>query len=230
MGRSPGDKSDVPLALRVLRFFDPARPGFIRRMLKLGFLGFLISGCVLSLVAVRLAQTNPGKLTIAIALNMTGQYDAAERITRELIAEDPGGNITYYEELARSLRHKGEIEAQLAVLDTAVEVLPSNWVGHSQRCWYYALYHRPGEAMHSCDLAIEYAPESGFAHARRGVARALLGDREGAIEDIEDGLHMWAVSPTGYVPPQPWETWLEQLKAGQDPFDEETLQVERDRF
>lgn len=230
MGRSQGDQDDAPLALRVLKFFDPARPGFIRRMLKLSVVAALLSGCALILVGARLAQTTTGKLTIAIALNRTGQYEEAERLARELIAQDPGGNVTYYKELARSLRHQGEIEAQLEVFDEAVEALPNSGVAHSQRCWYYTLYRRPQEAMHSCDLAVEYTPLSGYAHARRGVARALLGDREGAIEDIQEGLHMWAVSPTHYVPPQPWNTWLEQLKAGEDPFDEATLQVERDRF
>lgn len=220
----------TPWTVRVMQFFDPARAGFMRRMLKLGAVLALMSACAVTAVSWRLAQTRTGTLTVAMVLNRTGQPHIAERLSRELIAEDPSGNVSYYKELARSLRRQGEVQAQLAVFDQAIEALPLSWVAHSQRCWYYTLYGRAAEVMPSCDYATEHVGESGYAHARRGVARATLGDLDGAATDIEEGLHRWATASIRHDPPQPWNAWLAALEAGENPFDAATLAAERERF
>jgi hypothetical protein len=58
----------------------------------------------------------------------------------------------------------------------------------------------------------------------------MLDDREGAVNDIEEGLARWDRFAPGHDTVQPWREWLLVLQAGGYPFSEEVLEFERQRF
>jgi len=74
----------------------------------------------------------------------------------------------------------------------------------------------------ACEAAVAAAPEDGVIRESRGLARALTGDVDGAITDFEFFV-AWA-RETGEGRNVAWrEGWIVELRAGRDPFDEETL-------
>ncbi len=219
-------------AVRALAtYLDPGRPGFVRRIAPLlAGLGLAVS-CGLGVFSWRLLRTPTGRYLTAVLWLQVDDYERVIETTRGLIDDFPQENLTYYKLLATGYRRSGQIEEQLATYDEAVRRLPDSWNAHSHRCWYGTLYGRAEEVMDSCNRAVELAPPGeGWGLVRRGAARAILGDREAAIEDIEEGLARWDRVAPGRDTIQPWREWLEVLKAGGNPFDEATLQYERQRF
>ncbi len=75
----------------------------------------------------------------------------------------------------------------------------------------------------ACDRAVVLSPEGVDALAGRGMARALTGDRAGAIADL--ALYVQRAKEFGGKAEdiRKRETWLTALKAGQNPFDAATL-------
>ena len=78
-----------------------------------------------------------------------------------------------------------------------------------------------------CERAITLLPEDGAVRDSRGLARALLGDRAGAIEDFS-AFVAWArkVDP-GSALIAKREGWIAALREGRDPFDIATRQALR---
>lgn len=78
------------------------------------------------------------------------------------------------------------------------------------------------DVMVACDQAITLAPKSLYALRSRGLARALTGDRTGAIEDFQK-----VTKPeSNFGPPEENErirSWIETLESGKDPFTEDVL-------
>lgn len=93
----------------------------------------------------------------------------------------------------------------------------------NQLCWYGGLWDRAADVLFACDRAIELTPHPDFRDSR-GLVRALLGDRDGAIEDFE-----FFVKGTGDEGARAQrETWIEALRAGTNPFTSEVLAELRD--
>jgi hypothetical protein len=82
-------------------------------------------------------------------------------------------------------------------------------------------------ALKYCDLALELAPDDGGIHDIRGVARALSGDSKGAIEDFQFS-RQWAPN-NGHAREMidKRSHWVQELKAGRNPFDTATLETLR---
>jgi hypothetical protein len=51
-------------------------------------------------------------------------------------------------------------------------------------CWWGALAGRAREALPICELGVDRAPGDPMVRDSRGLARALVGDRRGAIADF----------------------------------------------
>jgi WD40 repeat protein len=130
-------------------------------------------------------------------------------------------------EPARDLAREGRIEDATVIVERAFELDPSLENDASiwnTLCWYGSLWGHATEVMGACDRAVELAPDSGQIRDSRGVARALTGDYEGAIEDFESYLE-WSKNSGGYEPRDlKRESWIIDLKAGQNPFDEAVLE------
>lgn len=77
-----------------------------------------------------------------------------------------------------------------------------------------------------CNRAVELEPENGECHHARGLARALAGDYEGAIEDFQFYIK-WARDKQPERLLRWRQEWIGELKAGRNPFDEATLQILR---
>jgi WD40 repeat protein len=80
------------------------------------------------------------------------------------------------------------------------------------------------EVLDACERAVFLAPEDGAIRGKRGLARALTGNIEGAIADFEFAVQ-WA-EETGYRAEfiESRQAWIEALKAGKNPFDAEALE------
>jgi tetratricopeptide (TPR) repeat protein/transcriptional regulator with XRE-family HTH domain len=91
-------------------------------------------------------------------------------------------------------------------------------------CWDYALEAQPQKALPFCDNAVAL-DSSGNSHDSRGVARAQLGDLDGAIADFQYYLtHYQAVDANAYAHDAPVRrAWVQALQAGRNPMDAATL-------
>jgi len=156
--------------------------------------------------------------------NAPGDLERAIADLRQVVALAPELAGAHFNlGLALSRLGRDHAEEALAELRRAYELNPDAPGVNNALCWLYALLQRPQEAMPFCDRAVELDP-SGDAYDSRGVARAQLGDIEGAIADFEAFLDALADDPEAlarYGPSR--RAWIEQLRAGKQPFDAETL-------
>jgi hypothetical protein len=126
---------------------------------------------------------------------------------------------------AGELARGGEITASLGAISQALQLDPNVTIAAgvwNEICWNGSLYGAAGLALDACDAAVAADPEHGGIRNSRGLARALTGDVAGAIADFEFFV-AWALE-TGEGRNIEWrEAWIAELRAGRDPFDEETL-------
>jgi non-specific serine/threonine protein kinase/serine/threonine-protein kinase len=136
------------------------------------------------------------------SLLATGR-DAEARQVQDRVRRLINGRIAEFEEMQAS----GEI------------VEAARWSGN---CWWAALSGLPELAMRACDPAVEGARgiEVPRHHDSRGVARALLGDYEGAIADFEVFIsNNWSEDPYAIQR----QRWVDRMRAGEAPFSQEEL-------
>lgn len=86
-------------------------------------------------------------------------------------------------------------------------------------CWRGATRDRAAEVIAACDRAVAAEPDEPEYHDSRGLARALLGDTEGAIADFEFFLR----SVTEDRRLHQRRRWVDELRAGRDPFPPEVV-------
>jgi tetratricopeptide (TPR) repeat protein len=132
-----------------------------------------------------------------------------------------------YEYRGRSYANSGDLEQALQELNKAVELDPDYTTAWNLLCWYGGLSGRAADFMEACERAVELAPDDGNIRDSRGLARALTGDYEGAIEDFEYFV-VWSKKYGQYEDRRPKrEAWIVELEAGRNPFDEATLEALR---
>src|SRR4029453_213904 len=66
--------------------------------------------------------------------------------------------------------------------DPTVHVSAQLW---NQLCWFGSLWDQATAVLHSCEQAVTLTPDDGSVHQSRGVARALTGNYNGAIADLQ---------------------------------------------
>ncbi len=52
-------------------------------------------------------------------------------------------------------------------------------------CWYGSLHGQAGEVMFACENAVTLAPKNGRFRDSHGIARAMMGNIAGAIQDFQ---------------------------------------------
>jgi tetratricopeptide (TPR) repeat protein len=95
---------------------------------------------------------------------------------------------------------------------------PANYL-----CWEGSLAGFADFIIKACELAVRLAPDNGGFRDSRGLARALTGDLQGAIEDFRFFLE-WG---SGREPEKELDrrrAWIAELEAGRNPFDRATLE------
>jgi tetratricopeptide (TPR) repeat protein len=134
---------------------------------------------------------------------------------------------------AAELIDAGEILARQGVIDMALStfeeaqasdlgVISANaW---NTICWFGSLWGYAAEVMDACETAVALDPEHGDIRESRGVARAIMGDYTGAIEDFNFYVE-WTKEKNEYgLDGQKREAWITELENGRNPFDVELLE------
>ena len=101
---------------------------------------------------------------------------------------------------------------------------PSPYI-ENKLCSFGSLRNRVKDVLHHCDRAVAGAPGNGrFTHSR-GIARALIGNLQGAAEDFRAYLE-WASDQVGITERMlaRRSQWLQALESGRNPFDTSTLE------
>jgi hypothetical protein len=96
-------------------------------------------------------------------------------------------------------------------------------------CWYGAVWGAAARVLSSCERANQLVPKNATYRDSRALARALTGNRAGAIGDYRFVIARW--TEDGYDPYiiAVRQAWLDALLAGKNPFDEATLAQLRDQ-
>ena len=92
-------------------------------------------------------------------------------------------------------------------------------------CWYLSLGGRAAEGLPYCERVLSIDPDYHLAYDSRGLAYALLGKSEKAVEDFTMFLDWLQTQPSNiydrYGPRR--KRWIESLSKGENPFDEAEL-------
>lgn len=126
--------------------------------------------------------------------------------------------------IAQALEAFARIEANK---DLEITVDPDAW---NALCWHGALVGRAKDVLHACDNAVQQAAKRGGAKPpefyldSRGVARALLGNNEGAVSDLAAHLSWCRKTDCGDEYILRRESWVKELRAGRNPFDKAVLE------
>ncbi|MFZ1025259.1 MAG: WD40 repeat domain-containing protein [Limnoraphis robusta] len=106
---------------------------------------------------------------------------------------------------------------QAQEFDSNVKITASDW---NKLCWEGSINKQAEKVMFACNKAVELAPENGWIYNSRGLARALTGNVDGAVEDFENFVKL-----TGNEEEKAQRKgWIESLKKGENPFTDEVLQ------
>lgn len=91
-------------------------------------------------------------------------------------------------------------------------------------CWQGSLEGVAGRVLPACERAVELAPADGNLRDSRALARALTGDRAGAIADFESYVAWARTSGSAKESIARRVEWVRALSEGRDPFDRDTLE------
>ncbi len=106
---------------------------------------------------------------------------------------------------------------QAQEFDSDLEIPASDW---NKLCWQGSVNKQAEKVMFACENAVQLAPDNGWIYNSRGLARALTGDVDGAIEDFETFVQL-----AGNEEEKAQRNgWIESLKKGENPFPEEMLE------
>ena len=112
--------------------------------------------------------------------------------------------------------------AEAQELDPTLEISAGSW---NNLCWSGSLWGHAADVIGACEHAVELVPDRGDYRDSRGLARALMGDYAGAIEDFEFAVERWKEEDE-YEPRGPRrEAWIIELEQGRNPFDFDTLEA-----
>jgi tetratricopeptide (TPR) repeat protein len=121
---------------------------------------------------------------------------------------------------------QGDIEDAISYFAQAQASDPEGISANSWNglCWFGSLWGYAAEVMEACEMAVALDPEHGGIRDSRGVARAIMGDYTGAIEDFNFYVE-WAKENYAYgIYSNKREAWITELENGRNPFDEEMLE------
>ena len=116
----------------------------------------------------------------------------------------------------------GDLDGSIADLRRARTLAPRRSEFAVTLCWQMSVARMANEALSECADA---AADDGKARDAMGLANALLGRRTRAAEHFEAFL-AWTDSQGGECRAAHEDSrrrWVEALRAGEDPFDDETL-------
>ncbi|MEH1891862.1 MAG: ribosome assembly protein 4, partial [Nostoc sp.] len=115
-------------------------------------------------------------------------------------------------------KFKEALAAYTAALkfDPKVEIPADSW---NTICWDGSLQKQAADVLPACEKAVALAPEDGKIRDSRGLARALTGDTQGAIEDFE----AYIAQTQDKDRKAQRQRWVKDLRMGKNPFTEAEL-------
>jgi serine/threonine protein kinase/tetratricopeptide (TPR) repeat protein len=162
----------------------------------------------------------------ALAYAYSGNPAQAIQDYSQAIRLNPKYTFAYYN---RGLAYAagGDLERAIADYAQAVTLEPGYANGWNNLCWFKSLAGQTEAVLEACERAITLDPENATFYDSRGLARALTGDKQGAIEDFQVYV-AWLKENNRYEPNGPKrDAWIAALEAGENPFDEATLEALR---
>jgi tetratricopeptide (TPR) repeat protein len=124
-----------------------------------------------------------------------------------------GGSIEQGENLVKEGEVQKAVDAFLKAkqFDATWKIPQNSW---QRLCWYGALHQGAKTVISACDTAVALAPGDLWARDSRGLARALTGDRAGAIADFQAVIK--GTEDTERKKQR--QGWIDALKKGENPF------------
>jgi tetratricopeptide (TPR) repeat protein len=116
----------------------------------------------------------------------------------------------------------GDTQQALNLYKQAVRTYPRNVNIWNNVCWYGSVYGHVADVLYACDQAISLDPDNPSVRDSRGLVRALAGDYQGAIEDFTYFAEKSSVDERQV---RLRILWIAQLKAGNNPFNQNTLNL-----
>jgi tetratricopeptide (TPR) repeat protein len=122
--------------------------------------------------------------------------------------------------LVRQSKVKDAIAAYAGAerLDPTLKISAGYW---NTLCWFGSLWRHAEEVMFACEKAVELQPDNWHIRDSRGVARAMIGDKKGAIEGFQEFLK----KDEDAVRKAQRQRWVDALRAGEDPFTDEEIKT-----
>jgi WD40 repeat protein len=135
--------------------------------------------------------------------------------------------IAHLVQQGADLAEQGKVTQALAAYNDVRERYPTyqiDSVSWDTLCRYGGLWAQANNVLDACERAVEQAPSNGSIRDSRGLARALTGDSDGAIEDF-NAFIAWTQKQDGNKQDiAEREAWIAALEAGRNPFDSATLE------
>ncbi|NJR49186.1 MAG: hypothetical protein HC780_06070 [Leptolyngbyaceae cyanobacterium CSU_1_3] len=156
--------------------------------------------------AQKLADRGEGKRLIAEGEKLAQADNIEGAIAKFQTAQKLGTDLNIDPRLkaqqlaATALIHTGEESARKGDIQTAIahfnrakllaptlKVSARSW---NTLCWFGSLHQQATDVMDACEKAVAFSPTPEFANYQnsRGIARAIAGDRPGAITDLQASL------------------------------------------
>lgn len=114
-----------------------------------------------------------------------------------------------------------EMYQALRSLGAAKRVSAQTW---NEVCWFGSLWGQAQKVLDICELAVSLDPSNGAIRDSRGLALALTGKTDEAIEDFQAFVDWCKQNGCYDTSGRQREEWIAALKRGQNPFDEQLLQ------
>jgi WD40 repeat protein/tetratricopeptide (TPR) repeat protein len=145
----------------------------------------------------------------------------------DLDPEVETGRVAAVAQVSRGseLAEEGAVEEALAAYRRADELYPELDIPASAfntLCWYGSLLGYAAQVQQAGDRAVQLLSEPDIRDSR-GVARALNGDYQGAIEDFEAFVDSMQASEGEQPSVEKRRQWIASLRVGQNPFSQEIL-------
>jgi WD40 repeat protein len=193
----------------------------------------------------------PALIAEARTKGMSGKPEDALSLFQEAkkldlsISLDPEAEISpYFITKGERLAKEGDIKAALVAYDEAIKhnsnikISAASW---NTLCRNGSLYDSASQVIFACDNAVKLEPDNLDIRQNRSIAKALVGDSNGAISEFEISLTkiyrenlevMVSLRERNYEAKYSYakqQGWLENLKQGKNPFTDEKLEEWRQK-